>query len=92
MRTVPTALAAIALALIGFLSHWLILFLGICVALVFGNYVTALMLAIAADLLFGPPIGLLHAVPLPFTFFTLIVLVLRVVFLPFIRTRAPTTL
>jgi hypothetical protein len=64
--------------ILGFLiSFWPFTLLGIGLAVWRGNWILALMFALAADLLYGVPVGLLHIVGFPFTVAALIGIVTR---------------
>lgn len=81
---------AVALGIIGLLfSQWLLFFFGIVLALVMGNWIVALGMAFMADLLFGAPVGMLHRVLLPFTFFSLFFIAARVFLMRQLRHAGP---
>jgi hypothetical protein len=62
------SVAAIILFAAGFLfSFWPLCLLGLLLAAFTGQYVTAVLIGLLLDALYGAPVGRLHMVPVPFT-------------------------
>lgn len=67
-----------AIAAIGFLMPlWPLCILGILIAALSGRYFFAMLVAILLDLGFGPPVGLLHYLYMPFTILAAIAALVR---------------
>ena len=73
-------------------SSWLLVTFSIVLSVWRGNWIFALSFALAADLLFGVPVGILHAFILPFTFVTLAAILLRAALLTRMRRGTPNVL
>ena len=58
------------------ISLWPLVVCGIALAAWRGNWLVALCLAILADVLYGPPMSVLHGIAVPFTLGTLTLIVL----------------
>ncbi len=87
------SVVAIVLALLGLLlPFWGFVVVGIAVAVVRGDAVLALLCAGVADLLYGVPVGMFHALVIPFTGCTLLALGIRYLVTRDMRDRMSTTL
>jgi hypothetical protein len=71
-------LSAIILFVIGFyVPWWPLMFFAPFLAVYFGYWILALVLAVCTDLLFGVPVGMLHAFIFPCTIAILACIVVR---------------
>ncbi len=60
--------AACTLVLLGFVfSFWPLAFLGVALAVVAGRWISAVLLAVLLDVVYGVPVGRLHVLYAPFT-------------------------
>lgn len=71
---------------------WGFVMVGVLLAVVRGNAALALALAAGMDLLYGPPIGLLHSISMPFVVGTLALLGMRYLLTRDMREDVPLTL
>lgn len=86
-------LLALALFFAGFLwSLWPLTALGIALGVAVGSWAEATTFALAADLLWGAPLGGMHAIAFPTTLIVLLCLAARALLMRFVRRRVPRTL
>ncbi len=82
----PIRLGAIILFIIGFcISWWPLMFFAPFVAMYFGSWLLAVVLACLADLLFGVPVGMLHWLVYPCTVLVLLCIAARTVLIRHLR-------
>ncbi len=68
-----------------FISWWPLVFIAPFIALVYGYWLLALVLAWCADLIFGTPVGFFHSFVFPCTMAVLISIVARSVIIRHLR-------
>ncbi len=79
-------LCALVLFILGFfLSWWPMIFFAPFVAMFYGNWLLALVLAWCADLLFGSPVGFFHSLVFPCTIAVLLSIAARSVIIRHLR-------
>ena len=84
---------ACILVLLGvMLPFWGFVVIGIAIALVRGSAALALLFAGCADILYGPPVGILHLTIMPFVWSTLLALGIRYLVTRDMREGVPLTL
>jgi hypothetical protein len=89
IRQLLFLLCAVGALLLGW---WPLVALVIIVSALDGHWSVAIFLGLFFDLLYGPPVGLLHNVLLPFTFLAILCLLARVGFMKLLRRESPRTL
>lgn len=86
-------LVAITLVALGLLvPFWGFVAIAIAIAVVRGAPVLALSVALGADILYGPPVGVLHQLSIPFVLCTLLALGVRYFLTRDMREDVPLTL
>ena len=72
-----------------FFAFWPLALLGVVVAALFGGWALPVLLALLLDLLWGVPVGALHALYVPCTLLALFLLMCKAILLNRLRAGAP---
>lgn len=91
MRTLlhnPSSYAVLFIFFGLFISYWPLALCGVLALIFFGRWFAAMGCGLLLDVAYGPPVGIMHLLLLPFTFCALFLVLIRIVIFPYLRPRS----